>query len=144
MMEKGGKDDGLRGTTLKVYRYVVSRHNEPVRITEIQTELGLSSPSLAHYHIRKLMDLGLVREDGVGYVADRVAVENFFLIMGRLVPYQAAYAAFFAATLLGMILILATANHPVVTSLTFIALAVNLVALGVSVYELRRTLRGIP
>ena len=39
-MEKGGKDEGLRGTTLKVYRYIVSRRNDPVRITDVQTGLG--------------------------------------------------------------------------------------------------------
>lgn len=131
------------GTTLKVYRYIVSAR-KPVRIAEIQAGLRFSSPSLAHYHVKKLMELGLVREEGVGYAADRVAVENFFLVRGILVPFQAAYASFFGATLVAMILIIVTVNHSVVTSLAFIALAVNIVALGVSTYELRRALRGIP
>jgi hypothetical protein len=142
-MEKGGKDDGLRGTTLKVYRYIVSRRNEPVRITEVQTELGLSSPSLAHYHVRKLIELGLVREEGVGYTADRVAIENFFLLGDMIVPYQAAYLSFFFVTLVAMLIILVR-NSMVFTSTTFIALVVNVVALAVSAYELRRALRGIP
>jgi hypothetical protein len=142
-MEKGGKDEGLRGTTLKVYRYIVSRRNEAVRITEVQTRLGLSSPSLAHYHVRKLIELGLVREEGVGYTADKVAIENFFLIGGLIVPNQAAYASFFCVTLVAMLVLLARSSF-VVTSLTFIALVVNVSALGVSVYELRRVLRGIP
>lgn len=137
------RSTALSGTTLKVYRYIVSAKG-PVRISEIQTDLHFSSPSLAYYHVKKLMDLGMVREEGVGYSADRVVVENFFLFRGILVPYQVAYAAFFGATLLGMAVLITTAKHPVITSLTFIALMVNVAALGVSAYELRRTLRGIP
>jgi predicted transcriptional regulator len=142
-METGGKDDGLRGTTLKVYRYIVSRRNEPVRITEVQTKLGLSSPSLAHYHVKKLVELGLVREEGVGYTADKVAIENFFLVGGLIVPYQAAYLSFFCVTLVAMLIILVR-DSLAVTSITFIALVVNVGALAVSAYELRRALRGIP
>jgi hypothetical protein len=144
MMERGGKDAELRGTTLKVYRYIVGKRDEPVRISEVQNALGLSSASLAHYHVRKLMDLGLVREEGVGYVADKVAIENFFLLRGTIIPYQAAYASFFSVTLIAMLVILATVSHSTITSLTFIALVVNVAALVVSIYELRRAMRGIP
>ncbi len=45
---------------------------------------------------------------------------------------------------MGMIMIIVTASHVDITALTFIALTVNVAALGVSAYELRRTLRGIP
>ena len=91
----------------------------------------------------KLIELGLVREEGVGYTANKVAIENFFLIRGMIVPYQAAYTSFFCVTLVAMLVLLASSSFAV-TSLTFIALVVNVAASAVSVYELRRVLRGIP
>jgi len=137
------KRDELGGTTLKVYRYLVKRHGI-VRMTDIQTDLGLSSPSLAHYHVMKLVELGLVREEGNGYTADRVVIENYFRLLGVLVPFQAAYSAFFVATLAALLWILAKTSGSPITSFEFIALSVNAAALLVSAYELRRTLRGIP
>ena len=137
------KRDELGGSTLKVYRYLVKRHGV-VRMTDIQTDLGLSSPSLAHYHVMKLVELGLVREEGNGYTADRVVIENYFRLLGVLVPFQAAYSAFFVATLAAMLWILAKTSGSPITSFEFIALSVNAAALLVSAYELRRTLRGIP
>ena len=137
------KRDGLEGTTLRVYRYMVKRHG-PVRMTDIQTDLGLSSPSLAHYHVMKLVELGLVREEGNGYMADRAVIENYFRLLGVLVPFQAAYSAFFVVTLAAMLWILAKTGGSPITSFEFIALSVNAAALVVSAYELRRTLRGIP
>ena len=141
-MERSKRDE-LGGTTLKVYRYLVKRHGV-VRMTDIQTDLRLSSPSLAHYHVTKLVELGLVREEGNGYTADRVVIENYFRLLGVLVPFQAAYSAFFVATLAAMFWILAKTSGSPITSFEFIALSVNAAALLVSAYELRRTLRGIP
>jgi len=132
----------LNGTTLRVYRYVV-KARAPVRVTDVQARLRLSSPSLAHYHLRKLIDLGLVREEGLGYVADKVAIENFFLFRGRIVPFQAAYASFFCVTMAAMLLILAMSITATITSFEFIALAANASAVSVSVYELRRALRTV-
>lgn len=132
-----------RGTTLKVYRYIVASR-KAVRISDIQADLRLSSPSLAHYHVKKLLELGMVREEGSGYTVDKLIIQNFFLIRGLLVPFQAAYTSFFCATLISMITILVTVNHSIITSFVFVALGANVAALFVSAYELRRTLRGIP
>jgi hypothetical protein len=141
-MERNRQNE-LKGTTRRVYFYIIRSRNKPVRITDIQTGLRFSSPSLAHYHIKKLMELGLVREEGAGYTVDKVTIENYFLVRGRLVPFQAAYVSFFIVTLAAMLTILGTASHVTISSLTFLALVVNIAALIISAYELRRTREGM-
>jgi DNA-binding transcriptional ArsR family regulator len=55
----------LKGKTLKVYWFLL-RHPQPTTLREIQRETGLSSPSLASYHLDKLKELELVGEDNHG------------------------------------------------------------------------------
>ena len=80
----------LSGTTLKVYAYLVSR-GEPVGPREITRALGLSSPSLAYYHLRKLEELGFVRRESEGYIAIPGAkIEGFISLVRSL--YQDSYS----------------------------------------------------
>ena len=55
--------------TTKVLNYIVGRHRAgriPPTIREIQVDLGLSSTSVADYHVKKLEHLGLItRERGI-------------------------------------------------------------------------------
>ena len=88
------KDDVLEGTTRRVFRFLY-RRREPTRIHDIQRGLGLSSPSVAYYHVNKLLKAGLVKETGDGYAADKVIFENMIRIRKTTLPAQAAYAAFF-------------------------------------------------
>ena len=53
-------EDQLKGKTLQVYMYMVKR-KEPVGVREVQRDLGFSSPSVANYHIDKLVELALVK-----------------------------------------------------------------------------------
>jgi hypothetical protein len=57
-------EDQLKGKTLKVYMYMVKK--EPLGIREVQRELGFSSPSVANYHIDKLVGLALADQDKYG------------------------------------------------------------------------------
>ena len=52
----------MQGTTLKVYRYLY-KIGKPAGISEVQKGVGLSSPSVAHYQIKKLEEAGLIREN---------------------------------------------------------------------------------
>ena len=132
-------DASLKGTTYRVYRYMY-RSGKPVRVNEVQRELNLSSPSVAQYHIKKLIRLGLVREDSEGYVIDKVVFENVIRFRRLSIPFQAAYATFFAASLL----ILLTVLRPgAVTSSYFFALVALGVALVISLYESFRSLRRL-
>jgi hypothetical protein len=130
------EDDILRGTTLRVYKYIFGA-GEPVGIHDTQRALGLSSASVAEYHIKKLTRAGLVQEKGNGYVVDRVVFRNLIRIRRTVIPLQTTYATFFLSTLV----ILVTLLRPtVVTSIFVFALAVNLAAVVISLYEAIKTL----
>lgn len=123
-------DDVLRGTTLRVYRFLY-RHGRPARITEIQKALQMRSPSLAEYHIKKLQAAGLIQEKEDGYMVDRILFENMVRIRGAILPLRVAYSGFFATTLLLMLTLL----RPPLTPFFVFAIVVNLSALAIFVYE---------
>jgi len=138
--DAGEGDDyepSLKGTTYRVYRFMLKQRN-PVGISEVQKSLGLSSPSVSQYHIRKLIRLHLVREEGGGYVVDKVVFENVIRVRRTAIPTQTAYVAFFGVTLIIMLVFL---RPSVIDSLYFFALAVNCTALGISSYEMMKTFR---
>ena len=121
-------DTRLSGTSYKVYRYML-KQSAPVGISEVQKGMSLSSPSVAQYHIRKLVRLGLVREEQGGYVVDKVVLENVFRIRRVSVPVQTAYVAFFSVTFFILLVFLRPAN---INSLYFFAVVVNVAAIAVS------------
>jgi predicted DNA-binding transcriptional regulator len=87
----------LKGNTLRTYIYVVTHKKSGVR--EVQRQLNFSSSSLAQYHLAKLVDLGLLTENGGEYfLADQIKVDVLkdFLKFGTLiVPRFVFYAVFF-------------------------------------------------
>jgi hypothetical protein len=97
-------EDQLKGKTLQVYMYMVKR-KDPVGVREVQRDLSFSSPSVANYHIEKLMQLSLVAQDEYGqyYVVQKVQVgvlQAFVNIGGRAVPRVSFFAAFFSTMLI--------------------------------------------
>src|SRR6266480_5099813 len=98
-------DAALKGTTYKVYRYI-ARQSQPVGISDIQKGLGLSSPSVSDYHIRKLLQLSLIREEQGGYVIERMVLQNIVMIGRMSFPVQTGYVAFFGVALLIMFVFL--------------------------------------
>ena len=95
--KKAIAESQLKGNTLRTYIYVVTHKKSGVR--EVQRELHFSSSSLAQYHLSKLVDLGLLTEQGGEYfVADQVKVDILkdFLRFGTfIVPRFIFYAVFF-------------------------------------------------
>ena len=55
----------------------------------------MSSPSLAHYHVSKLLKSGLLKEEGEGYAVNKTVFENMIRLRKTALPFQAAYATFF-------------------------------------------------
>lgn len=102
----------LKGNTLRTYIYVVTHRKSGVR--EVQRELHFSSSSLAQYHLSKLVDLGLLTENGGEYfLADEIKVDVLkdFLKFGTLiVPRFIFYAVFFTTitSFLGFVALRAT------------------------------------
>ena len=129
------EDYVLKGTTLRVYRYIY-RAGAPVGIHDVQRALKLSSPSVAEYHIKKLLGAGLVQQKDGGYSVDRVIFENVIRIRRTLIPLQTTYLAFFLSTLGILVLFFRPAS---VTSLFFFALVVNLGGVLITAYEAVKT-----
>jgi predicted transcriptional regulator len=143
--DKPRKGDGdrydahLTGTTYSIYRYMVKRRT-PVGVSEVQKELGLSSSSVSQYHLKKLEQLGLIREDQGGYVIDKVILDNVIRIRRVAIPSQTAYATFFGSTLVILVLFL---RPPTINSLFFFALVINCFALAIASYEAVKTFRSL-
>lgn len=92
-------EDQLKGKTLQIYMYMVKKR-EPVGVREVQRDLGFSSPSVANYHIDKLVDLALISKDEYGryFVVQKIQVgvlQAFVNIGGLTVPRLSFFAAFF-------------------------------------------------
>jgi len=90
----------LSKTSLKIYVYLLSS-SSPQGVREIARALNLPV-STAHYHVKKLMELGLIKEESDGYRVSKVVGLEGFLVIGRkLVPRFTVYAMFFAGVLIG-------------------------------------------
>jgi predicted DNA-binding transcriptional regulator len=139
---KGSEEDrfdSVKGTTLRVYRFIYKSGRE-VRINDVQRALGLSSPSVAEYHIKKLLGFGLIKEERNGYVVDRVIWSNIIRFRRTSIPIQAAYATFFVASLVVMLTLF---RPPAVTASYFFVLLVISVGIFLSVYEGHKTLSSL-
>jgi len=123
--------DVLHGLTLRVYKFVL-KHDGPVGIREVQRALGLSSPTLALYHINKLEEAGLVRKELDGYVVDRVVLENLVRLRSFLVPRNFFYTVFFGSSLVFLTVFL---RPPVLSREYVFSLGVITVAAATSAYE---------
>lgn len=93
------QQDVLRGLTLEVYRFIL-KNDSPSGIREIQRALNLSSPTLALYHVNKLEEAGFVKKHDMGYVADRIVLENCIRLKRTLVPRFFFYTIFLSVSLL--------------------------------------------
>lgn len=98
-------DSRLSGTTLHVYRYLY-KCGKPLGVRDVQRGLSLSSPSVAEYHLKKLLEMGLVKQqqgtggnESSGFVVDRIIFENMIRVKRVLIPLQIAYVVFFGIAL---------------------------------------------
>jgi predicted DNA-binding transcriptional regulator len=126
-------EEVLHGKTLLVYRFIITK-NEPVGVREIQRKLKFSSPSLAQYHIDKLKNEGLIKEETGGYIADKVILKNLVRFRNMLIPRFFFYFLFFS---LGFILEITLLLPPIVTREYAVAVGFTLaatVAFGVETY----------
>lgn len=102
-------EDQLKGKTLQIYMYMVKR-KEPVGVREVQRDLGFSSPSVANYHIDKLVELALVSQDDYGryFVVQKIqpgVLQAFVNIGGLAIPRLSFFAAFFTTMLIAYVIL---------------------------------------
>jgi len=136
MSDEKGEDYVLKGTTLRVYR-LLYRTGAPMGIRDVQRGLELSSPSVAEYHLKKLVRAGLVKAEQEGYTVDRIVFENVIRIRRTVIPLQTTFVAFFASALVVLLTILRPAS---ITATYVFSLIVCLAAMAILLYEALRTL----
>jgi predicted DNA-binding transcriptional regulator len=136
------KRDALNGTTRRVYRYIYKRG--PVRPQDIQRDIGLSSLSLADYHVQKLLGMKLIREEqtrdgSAGYSAEEAVFEAMVRIRRTVIPLRAATSVFFAV---GLVMLLTLLRPPFVGSAYAFSVFMIGIALLISVLEMVRGVRN--
>ncbi|MDG6928493.1 MAG: helix-turn-helix transcriptional regulator [Nitrososphaerota archaeon] len=120
----------IRGNTLRVYLYALK--NGPCKLRDIQHDLGFSTPSLASYHLNKLVEAGYVRQDAdgryssvkdasgeilEGYTNLGVAVVPRLFFLALFFSIVIAYFAYRTLTAPGYTVYLAAASLGVVATL---------------------------
>ena len=74
---------------------------------DVWRKLNLSSPSLAQYHINKLLDLKLIESTPEGYMVNAEeqveALRSFLRLRGRLIPRMVIYGAFVSGILISYV-----------------------------------------
>lgn len=135
----------LESKTLQIYVLLVAE-GKPMSMREIQTRLSLSSPSVVHYHLKKLVEMGLLAKDGDGHYHVRKLVKvgllRHFLFVGRrAIPKYIFYSVFFLSLLVSCAIAFARTNEP---GLLFLTLTSLVIASLSWLYEALRLLRGVP
>jgi DNA-binding transcriptional ArsR family regulator len=88
----------ITGNALRTYLYLVT--HGPSELREVQRGVELSTPSLASYHLSRLVEAGYVRQDEEGrYVASTEAsteiLEGYVKVGTALVPQFLFFAVLF-------------------------------------------------
>ena len=122
-----------------MYRFVY-KAGRAVRVNDVQRGLELSSPSVAEYHIKKLLKFGLLREEHGGYVIDKVIWSNVVRFRRMTIPVQVAYGVFFLASLIVMLTLFRPQR---VSGPYFFTLLVISAGKLISVYEAYKTVRSL-
>ena len=85
----------LSENTLKIYVYIIIRGKKRVGPREVQRAMNFASPSSAIFHLKKLVENGLIEENRGEYYLNRVkrigVLSNFYVIRRYLVPKDLVY-----------------------------------------------------
>lgn len=101
------KKSRLHGTTWNVYLFILTSQ-EPVGVRDVWRQLQLSTPSLAQYHINKLLHDDLIKTTVYGKyeINDDLQIEalkNFVVFKGKLIPHLVVYGAIIAGLFLSYV-----------------------------------------
>jgi hypothetical protein len=133
----------LQGNTLRVYWFLLSRHEGSVGARETQRALGFSSPALAVYHLDKLVEMELADKTNGEYRLVKtvnVGVLKQFVRLGSLmVPRY-----FFYATMFTTLLVFYLTQFRRVDFYSTFALVLAVLAVAVSWFETLRSWRQKP
>jgi DNA-binding transcriptional ArsR family regulator len=129
----------LEGNTLNVYAYVV-HVGKPVGTRDVTRGANLSSPSVAHRHLQKLEDLGLIERNQYGnYVLrEKTSISGYVWIGKNLVPRLMFYSFFFMGAFSAeiTILLLGFFVFGLIPDISFVYLTVmTAIAMALFLYE---------
>jgi len=127
----------LKGKTLQIYWYLLRSGNSGVR--EIQKRLKISSSSTVHYHLNKLVGLGLVKQDKMEkyYIEEQVKIGiiGLYIKIGRrMIPRMLFYLSFFSISGVLFTIYLILIPQPLqISDLLFILFAIG--GIGIFLFE---------
>ena len=89
-------DEELEGNTLNVYAYIVHAA-KPMGTREVTRGAHLSSTSIAHRHLQKLGEMGLIEKNQYGdyILKEKTSIKGHVWIGRNLVPRLMIYSFFF-------------------------------------------------
>ncbi|WP_455139495.1 helix-turn-helix domain-containing protein [Candidatus Hodarchaeum mangrovi] len=138
-MSDGQEDinEVLKGKTLQIYWYLLRSGNSGVR--EIQKKLKISSSSTVHYHLNKLVSLGLVKQDKMEkyFIEEKVKIGiiGLYIKIGRrMIPRMLFYLSFFGISGVLFVTYLILRPHPLQLS-DLLFLLFSIVGIGIFLYE---------
>jgi hypothetical protein len=133
----------LKGNTLRVYWYLLSKPETLIGARQTQRALRFSSPALAVYHLDKLSDLGLIEKTNGEYRLVKtvnIGVLKQFVRFGAfMIPRYFLYATMFTTLLIFFLTQLKTLNF-----YSMFALVSILLAVGVTWFETLMTWKQRP
>jgi hypothetical protein len=132
-------NEELEGNTLNVYAYVV-HVGKPVGTRDVTRGANLSSPSVAHRHLQKLEELGLLERNQYGdyILKEKTGVSGYVWVGRNLVPRLLFYSFFFMGALGAEITILTFGflGFGLVPDISFVYLTVmTAIAMVLFLYE---------
>ena len=131
----------IRGNTLRTYLHVL-KHG-PCELRDVQRGLELSSPSLASYHLNRLIRSEYVRRDETGrYVATKDATSDLltgYWKMGATIVPQSLFFAFLFTILVVFFGLVALFSADYVVYL----FAVSIGCIGIMWYQTARLWRKL-
>ena len=103
-MDNGkGRTPAIRGNTVRVYLFVL--RNGPCELRDVQRALKLSTPSLAFYHLSRLVQTGIVNrsEDGRYVVVSDISADllDGYVKFGRRIIPQLFFLSLIFTAILG-------------------------------------------
>jgi hypothetical protein len=89
-------NEELEGNTLSVYAYIVHA-DKPVGTRDVTRGANLSSTSVAHRHLQKLEELGLIGKNDYGnfILKEKASINGHVWVGKNLVPRLMFYSFFF-------------------------------------------------
>jgi hypothetical protein len=131
--------DELEGNTLNVYAFIV-RADGPVGVRDVTRGIGLSSTSVAHYHLQKLENLCLIEKNSYNqYILKvKIPIEGYVWVGKSLVPRLMFYSFFFIgafATEISIILLSLVVNSLVIEIRFLFLTGMTLVAILLFIIE---------